>query len=338
MSSGSHPGRHWWQRLRPWPHAVIAGGLLIALAAASIPAANLTLYTPQSLVGRYLRSIEAGDAAGALSLMNESAVEGNEENKAAISDAVLSSAVSLPTTIDVGEPRRIDRDTSRVPANFYLGQSTRTMEFTLKREGSFGGLWNHWKIDAATLPQVDVEVTGSESVQINTVDVAVGSGTLRLLPPAVYSVGYSSPWLRSEPTVLDVTSFDSSTEVSVVPEPSEDMIAEVQSQLDDYLAKCAGQETLAPSACPFAYGTADEILGDVDWKVGASPEVQLRAEGGSFTMPPTRATAQISGKKRDIVTAKESDFEEDVDYFLGASVTVEEGQLRVTPKASLLGG
>lgn len=323
-----------WGTIRPWPHAVIAGVVLVLLAAGTVPLTNVLIYTPENSVSRYLGALAEGDAGKALALVSSA----ERSNPAAMTSAVLTAAPSLPSSIRVGEARRTGEDTATVEASFYLNQSTRTTTFALVRDTRLGGLWNHWQIDADSLPSVTINLTGADTVQVNTVDVEVGSGTLQLLPPAVYSIGYSSPWLASEPTRLDVTSFDQQEELPVVPEPTAEMLQEVEGQLATYLADCAEQTTLAPSGCPFSYGTEDEILGEVAWTIDAVPSVRLDTDEDGFLMPAARGQATVKGRARDIVTAEERDLEERVDFYLGATVTVAGDALNVIPRESLLGG
>lgn len=304
---------------------LLAAIIAVVLTVASVPVLNLTAHAPQRALVAYLSALEDGDAARALSLL----AAPETRNSAALADAVLANAWSLPSGPRVVDSR-VHGDRAEVTIRFALGDSSHEETYTLVRAAPQWGLFDRWLIEVEKWPRLGLDVTGSSVVEINGVAAPADRGGVPLLFPAGYTVGFSAEYLRSDPVRVDVLRPGEIAPVTLDPEPTEALAREVAADAVAQLDACAEQTTLMPTDCPFGFETDHEILGDaVAWRIVEHPEITLASSNTQLTVAPAEAVVEVSGRSRDIVTAYESDFTERIIVRITGVVTVADGTVSV---------
>jgi hypothetical protein len=303
-----------------------AAALVVVLTVASVPLLNVLIYSPAHTVSRYLSAVENGDAARALGLL--------AAPEAAVTDAldaqVLANAPSLPHQIDIIDSE-VEDSTATVTARYNLGNASHESEFSLVKPGAAFGLYDRWLIRVDEWPRIALEVSGSQTAQINGVSAPVDEGPIPVLFPVAYDVGFNADYLKSEVSRAELLAPAAIAEVALHPAPTEELQQEVQRQVNAHLDTCAESKTLLPAGCTFGYETNHQILGDVSWRVIRYPDVKLSSEGSQLVITETEADLEITGRYRDIVTAFESDFTEQLTVELSASIRVADGAVTVEP-------
>lgn len=304
---------------------LLAAIIAVVLTVASVPVLNLTAHAPQRALVAYLSALEDGDAARALSLL----AAPETRNSAALADAVLANAWSLPSGPRVVDSR-VHGDRAEVTIRFALGDSSHEETYTLVRAAPQWGLFDRWLIEVEKWPRLGLDVTGSSVVEINGVAAPADRGGVPLLFPAGYTVGFNAEYLRSDPVRVDVLRPGEIAPVTLDPEPTEALAREVAADAVAQLDACAEQTTLMPTDCPFGFETDHEILSDaVAWRIVEHPEITLASSNTQLTVAPAEAVVEVSGRSRDIVTAYESDFTERIIVRITGVVTVADGTVSV---------
>ncbi len=296
---------------------LIAGIVVIVLGAASVPLLNLSVYTPTHTVNAYLRALKKGDASEARGLLQAP----NPTIDAALNDAALSGAAALPGHAHITSSR-VDGNTAHVTASVALGTKPTDIDFELVRVSPAWGLFHRWAIRIEQWPTVELQVSGSPTVDIGKASVPADQGPVPVFFPVGYGVGFNAQYLKAETQRVDVAAAGTSAKAALRPEPTQALRSEVQTIIRKQLDECAQQDTLMPQGCSFGYTTDNDVLGAVHWKVTKYPDVQLQADGSQLRVVPTAVGLELHSRMRDAVTARISEMTEPVSAPLSASVTV----------------
>ncbi|MDN6666205.1 MAG: hypothetical protein L0L36_04975 [Brevibacterium sp.] len=304
---------------------LISALLVIVLTVAAVPLLNFTVYTPARAAEAYIAAIEDADAERAFSYLSSP----TPSSTLALNHDVLSAAPDLPrdaqaTTVS------IDGDHAKVSLSYVLSSQTHTVDLSLVRLPASAGLFDRWAIEQEEWPRLDLQVEGSSTATVNGYGVA--AGTVPVLFPATYLVGFDATYLKAKPKRAEVTAPTDTTRISLSPEPTAKLEQSVSEQLTEHLHKCVEATTLYPSGCVFGYETDNEILGDVKWSLTHEPQVSLTASGNDLELTPSTVEVRIQGRYRDIVTAAEHDFDETLSFVIGGSVVVKSSQVRFDPR------
>ncbi|MCM1011033.1 hypothetical protein [Brevibacterium sp. XM4083] len=304
---------------------LISALVVIVLTVASVPLLNLAFYTPARTVEAYMRAIEQGNAERAFSYLSSP----TPESTLALNGDVLSAAPDLPREASA-ETISTDGDRAMVKLSYVLSSQTRSVDLTLVKLPAAAGLFDRWAIEQEAWPTLDLDVSGSSTATVN--GFSVSAGTVPVLFPATYLVGFDATYLTSKSERAEVTAPGDTAQVSLSPQPTAKLEESVAQQVSDYLAGCVKATTLMPTGCVFGYETDNEILGDVKWSIVREPKVSLTASGGDLELTPATAEVRIQGRYRDIVTASEYDLDETLSFVFGGSVVVRSSQVRVEPR------
>lgn len=306
---------------------VFAAVVVVLFTVAAVPVLNATVYSPGRTVAAYLHAVESGNAAQALGML----VAPPARVSTALTQPTLENAPALPSAGRILD-EQVDGDRATVRAGFNLGESSHEEEFALVRAGHTWGLFDRWLITVEEWPRIALDVTGPASVEINGLSAPADQGAVPVLFPVGYTAGFDARYLRSEFSRVDLVTPGQVAEVRLQPQPTDVLRGHVQQQVNDQLDACAQATTLMPAGCTFGYETNHQILGDVDWSVVSYPVVSLTTEGAQLTVAPTEAVVEVSGRSRDIVTAYESDFTEQLRIRITAAVLVENSSVTVVPE------
>lgn len=304
---------------------LIAALLVIVLTVAAVPLLNFTVYTPARAAEAYISAIEHADAERAFSYLSSP----TPSSTLALNHDVLSAAPDLPRDAEA-TTESIDGDHAKVSLSYVLSSQTQTVELSLVKLPATAGLFDRWAIEQKEWPTLDLQVEGSSTATVNGYGVA--AGTVPVLFPATYLVGFDATYLKSKPERAEVLAPTDTAEIALSPEPTAKLEQAVNEQLTEHLQKCVRAKTLLPSDCVFGYETDNEILGDVKWSLEREPQVSLSASGNDLELTPSTVEVRIQGRYRDIVTAAEHDFDETLSFVMGGSVIVKSSQVRFDPR------
>jgi hypothetical protein len=105
-------------------------------------------------------------------------------------------------------------------------------------------------------------------------------------------------------------------------EPTERFVAVVQERVDAFLAECATQKVLQPTACPFGYVVTDRIDGAPKWSIAEKPVVVVEPDGAQWAIPQTRAVAHIEVDVVSLFDGSVRHVSTDVPFLVGAAITI----------------
>ncbi|MCI4012288.1 hypothetical protein [Brevibacterium sp. ZH18] len=311
--------------MRTSRNLLIAGLVIIVLSVAAVPLLNFAVYTPARAAEAYISAIEKGDAERAFSYLSSP----TPSSTLALNHEVLAAAPDLPrdakaTTIET------NGDHAKVTLTYVLSSQTQTIKLSMVKLPAAAGLFDRWAIEQKEWPTLNLDVSGSSTATVNGYSVAAGS--VPVLFPATYLVGFDAMYLKSKAERAEVTAPTDSSTVTLSPEPTAKLEETVREQVDEHLQTCVKAKTLYPSGCVFGFDSDNEILGDVKWSLERKPQVSLTASGNDLELTPTTVEVRIEGRYRDIVTAAEHDFNEKLSFVLGGSVVVKSSQVRYDPR------
>lgn len=311
--------------------------LVIALVSA-IGALNRDVYSAGGFVGQYLDALARKDTAGALALA------GVDPTNADLEAAGLPQ--NLPDTLLRGSMLgdltdiTLVSDTSTAPGvhtvvyEFKVDGEASTMSFAVQGEGTFAGVFNSWSFASTPLAVLQVTVLHAATFTVNGLtldtraldnpdDPATFSNQAAYLAfaPARYTMQHDSTLLGSDQIVTTVTQA-AAVDVTVDAQPNANMITQVQTELDGYLDSCAEQQVLQPSNCPFGIEINDRVKDLPTWSIPVYPAVTLSPGQTTFDMAPTPGVAHIVVEVQSLFDGEISTRDEDVDFEVGLSVTI----------------
>ncbi|MDN5807902.1 MAG: hypothetical protein L0J17_15330 [Brevibacterium sp.] len=304
---------------------LISALLVIVLTVAAVPLLNLTIYTPARAAEAYISAIEDADAERAFSYL----ASPTPNSTLALNHDVLNAAPDLPRDAEATTVS-IEEDQAKVRLSYVLSSQTQTVDLSMVKLPATAGLFDRWAIEQEEWPTLDLQVQGSSTATIN--GYGVSAGTVPVLFPATYLVGFDATYLKSKPERVEVTAPTDTAEIALSPEPTAKLEEAVNEQVTEHLQKCVKAKTLYPSDCVFGYDTDNEILGEVTWSLVREPKVSLTASGNDLELTPSTVEVRIQGRYRDIVTAAEHDFDETLSFVMGGSVVVKSSQVRYDPR------
>jgi hypothetical protein len=315
----------------------IVGMLLLAAAAAGSAALYREFYSPSAFVERYLGMLAEGRAADALAVPGV-AVDSAELEAAglpaAASEALLrSAALATLTDVEIVSEEQ-SGDMTEVTVEYRAGPYPGSTTFKVERAGTVG-IAPTWRFARSPLAVVDLTVLGSMSFEVNGFAIdkrqvsvdginadPVAAVPMLVFSPGVYSVSVDTP-ISSTPGVAVLS--DSplrSTRVSVQAEATDEFVDVVQQRVVEFLATCATQEVLLPTACPFGYPVEDRIASTPQWSISQEPTVTVEPDGANWRIPSTEAAAHIEVDIRSLFDGSIRHMSEDVPFLLTGTISV----------------
>src|SRR5690606_13796111 len=193
-----------------------------------------------------------------------------------------------------------------------------------------------WRFARSPLAVLDLTVRGSMQFQVNGFEVdkrqvspdgvdAAPLDPVQLLvfSPGAYRIAVDTA--ISATSGVDVLADQplANVPVQIQAEPTEEFVAVVQQRVDEFLAECATQRVLQPTACPFGFVVTDRIEGDPVWSIAENPVITLTPDGGNWTIPATSASAHIDVDVVSLFDGTVSHVSEDVEFLLSGTITVQ---------------
>lgn len=317
----------------------VIGVLLIAALAAGGMSLYQQIYSPSAFVQRYLELLSSGRAADALQVPGVSVdltLQGDTEIDATASEALLrTSALSRLSDYAITSEKQKD-GVYQVTASYLAAGTQGTSTYTVVQDGWIGVVPN-WRFERSPLAEIDLTVRGSDVFAVNGFELdrrqvsvhGADAKPLDPLPllvftPGVYSVTVdtaisATPGVR----VLADTAL-ASTPVEVQAQPTEKFIGIVQQKVEEFLADCATQEVLLPTACPFGLEVQNRIADGTlpKWSIAQQPHVAVEPDGAQWRIPTTEAVAHIDVKIRSVFDGSVHDVSEDVPFQVDGTISI----------------
>jgi hypothetical protein len=332
----------------------VVGLLLITALTAGGMSLYQQVYSPSAFVQRYLDLLSSGHAADALRVPGVSvdlALQNDAEIDSVASEALLRTAALAPLTDYEITAETQKGDVHRVTVSYDAAGSPGTSTYSVVQDGWIGVVPN-WRFERSPLAEIELTVRGADVFAVNGFELdrrqvsvhgaeAKPLDPLHLLvfTPGVYSVTVdtaisASPGVR----VLADTAL-ASTPVEVQTQPTEKFIGIVQQKVEEFLAACATQEVLLPTACPFGLEVQNRIAdGSLPkWSIAAEPQVTVEPDGAQWRIPATDAVAHIDVKIRSVFDGTVHDVSEDVPFQVDGTISIlpdGSAQIRVGSPAS----
>lgn len=326
---------------------VVVAALLTAGLAGTISALNRTVYSAGGFVQQYLDALARGDTVGALALggvMPSSAQlaawglndeEADDLPETLLRASVLGGLENIQLASATATPAPNDGTAQTVVFDFDLNGTASSMAFTVERTGTFAGVFNAWTFAVSPLAVLQVSVLHERSFTVNglTLDTRAHiaadapttfstSAAYLAFAPNRYTFEHESAMLTAAKSTVPVTAAGP-TPVEIDALPNAAMVAQVQSELNNFLDECATQAVLQPTSCPWGITIDDRIESTPAWSITAYPPVALAAGELSFEMGATPGQAHIVVDVRSLFDGGISTRDEDVPFTMGLSVVVQ---------------
>ena len=310
--------------------AGIAAAVVIAAFAALVVVLNATVLSAAGYVESYLAALQRQDAVTALELAGEKPATSRR------ADLLIDAAIMPVATGEVTAGEEVDGITP-VTVAFEVDGREATTTFALQRTSALFGIFSTWGF--AESPLSTVEITVLHTTEFTANGIALRTPTqdqpVRYLvfSPSILTLEHESSLLTAEPKTVLVDS--ASTRAQLDAEANASFIAQVQEQVDAYLAGCASQQVLMPSGCPFGQPMADRIISPPEWSIVSSPVVALEATStpGEWTTPTADGVARLVVEVKSIYDGDVDTFDEPVPFSVGFTVTfVGAREIVLTPR------
>lgn len=293
----------------------LLGVALLALFYGLVIVLNVTVFSPQATVERYLDALHDGRTADAVELVWPA---GNEGDLVALSnDSAL-----RPTLASITQTATVAGITT-VTADVLILGDTVSVEFLLRRGQSWSPL-NSWEFAAAPTAVVTVEASPAGEGSLNGTPQ---SESRRVLMPSVVVVESASPWFDVDAVPVPVTIRGVEFVVPADFTPTGLLKSEMDEVVRDFLDQCALATTLAPPECPFAALTYDRVAAGPAWEIATYPELSISADGRNWLVS-GEGTARLTVSLIDYATEATVDYDEQVPFTVKATI---EGLGTATP-------
>ena len=280
---------------------------LLALGGASLVAVVLAgtvgyqvvqdnVYGPNVVVGQYFSAVASHDVPGALQLLDASTSKNLD--KSLLTTVAMS---KVPSNVSVGSTT-VTGDRAVVMVNETLDGAPTQASFTLNREGSAGGIFDAWRLDAP-FTQLTISTNNAAASSSLTVNGVAVSADVHPVFPGVYTVAQPQVGLY-QASNTQVTSTGEGTQTATLSnllDPSVQQAADlaVRAMLDT----CATSTDPTPTSCPFSYDNSATFNTptSVQWTITSYPTVSVDvASDGTLSLTTTSAgTAHISALSTD---------------------------------------
>ena len=317
----------------------VIGVLLIAALGAGGMSLYQQIYSPSAFVQRYLDLLATGRAADALQVPGVSvdlALQGDAAIDPSASEALLrTSALSRLSDYGITSEKQ-DDGVYQVTASYQAAGAHGTSTYSVVQDGWIGVVPN-WRFERSPLAEIELTVRGADVFAVNGFELdrrqvsAHGADAKPLDPlhllvftPGVYSVTVDTPISATPGVRVLADTALARTPVEVQAQPTEKFIGIVQQKVEEFLANCATQEVLLPTACPFGLEVQNRIAdGSLPkWSISQQPIVAVEPDGAQWRIPATEAVAHIDVKIKSVFDGSVHDVSEDVPFQVGGTISI----------------
>lgn len=301
----------WWVAL-----VVIVAGFVGAVVTL-----NLTLYSASGFVGTYLAALESRNPDAALATPGVATIPG-------VSETLLQrDALGDIDDIDIVGAFDDGRDTI-VRFSFTLDGVPGESHFRVTHTGMRLGLFNAWKFVESPVSVVEVTPVNDPRFSANGVRLTTNApsepGTWQVLTPSVLNLTHDSAFLTSDTVSVRVIEPATLVPARLEVRASDRFVAEVQSEVDEYLTACATQTVLFPSGCPFGYNVSNRLESDPAWTISEFPVISIVSGDtpGEWLVAGGGGSARVQAQVRSLFDGSISPLDETVPFTLVWAITV----------------
>ncbi|MFC7787776.1 hypothetical protein ACU045_02235 [Microbacterium sp. MAHUQ-60] len=317
----------------------VIGILLIAALSAAGVSLYQQIYSPSAFVHRYLDLLADGHAADALRVPGVSVdlvLQTDADIDAVASEALLrTAALSRLSDYEITSEKQKD-GVYRVTASYEAAGTPGSTTYTVVQDGWIGVAPN-WRFERSPLAEIELTVRGADVFSVNGFELdrrqvsthgaeADPLDPLHLLvfTPGVYSVTVDTPISATPGVRVLADTALARTPVEVQALPTEKFIGIVQQKVEEFLANCATQEVLLPTACPFGLEVQNRIAdGSVPkWSIARQPQVTVEPDGAQWRIPAADAVAHIDVKIKSVFDGSVHDVSEDVPFQVDGTIGI----------------
>jgi hypothetical protein len=309
---------------------IVAFVLLAVAFGITVLSLNSSIYSAGGFVGSYLDALRRHDATTARQLPG---VLTNAKNSPdLLADDALGSLTKIHQVSDITGPD----DVHTVSYTYFIGGMTGQSDFRVKHTGAFLGLFTSWSFETSPLATVAVTPLHDQRFRANGVALASKKAdaprSFAVFTPGLYTFDHKTDFLTADPIVTPVTEPQSVTSVQVNVQSSPAFVAEVGKQVRAYLAKCATQRVLLPTACPFGQTFDNRVVSTPTWSIRRDPSIEIvpgRA-AGTWLVPETDATAHLNVKVQSLFDGSVTTFDKNVPFTVSYVISfLSDGQLYI---------
>ncbi len=268
------------------------GVLLIAAFIAALGAVQRAYYSPSGFVTAFASSLAAHRIPEALAMPGAaptaSALEAAGLPPAASKELLRSDILPSIRGISVASDAEGADGVHTVVVTAQSDGRPVTASFRVRQAGSVLGMLPTWEFASTPLGVSRITVAHASDFRVgrHTVspraaspDQPAGAFSVSadyvVAPLAPLALSHASTYVRATPVATAPTPGRvSETVVDAQPTPA--FTAEVQKQVNAFLAACAAQKVLQPAGCPFGVQIDDRVQGDPSWSMVTDPSVELR--------------------------------------------------------------
>lgn len=315
----------------------VVGVLLVGALAAAGAVAYQQLYSPAAFVSRYLDLLAQGRAADALAVPGVR-VESSQLEAAGLptdaADALLRGAALAPLdAIEVVSTTEKD-GVSTVTVEYDAGPHRARTSFAVEQAGMIG-VAPSWRFAKTPLAVIDLTVRGAMQFSVNgfeidkrqVLEAGVDADPLEPVPllvfsPGLYSIAVDTPLSTSPGVAVLSDKPRAEIPVDLQTEATDTFTDVVQKEVESFLDKCATQEVLQPTGCPFGFTVRNRIVDVPTWSIAEQPVVSIEPDGADWKITRTQAVAHIEVDIQSIFDGSVRRVDEDVPFFLEGDIIV----------------
>lgn len=316
---------------------VVIGLLLVAAVGAGGASLYREFWGPAAFVTRYLDLLADGRAADALHIPGV-AIDRDTLDEAGIdataSEALLRSAALGPLTHVKITSQTAVNDVFAITVSYRASGHKGSTTFHVRQDG-WTGVTPNWRFTTSPLAIVQLTVRGSDTFAINGFEVdrrqvsaaRENAGALDPLPLLVFTPGLYSVTVQTAIAEASGTAVLADTPLAVTPldvqsAPTDAFVKVVQERVDEFLAKCATQRVLQPTACPFGLEVTNRIASLPKWSITAGPKVKVVPDGGQWQIPTTDAVAHVEVDIQSLFDGSVRTVSEDVPFQVNGTIVI----------------
>jgi hypothetical protein len=310
----------------------LLAALLVGAFLGTVASLNQGTFSAHGFVRSYLDALAREDSRDALA--TPGVVLPDEGSRALLDDRALPGLADVELVSDepAGDGERA------VTYAYTLPSGPGSTEFRVRQLPAALGLFARWEFATSPVAAVDLELRHAATFTANGMAVSATAGgaaaegagsTYLVLAPGALALDHASEYLEAEEAEVAVTEPGSVVPARVDAEPTDDLVASVQSEVEAYLTQCTTQSVLYPSGCPFGKTIRDRITAPPVWTMTAMPEIALQPASDDpadldWVVPSTVGTAHIRVPVRSLYDGSVKDLDEDVPFSVSWRVSVDE--------------
>lgn len=319
----------------------VAFVLLILSFATTVVLLNASVYSASGFVRGYLDALARRDSAAAWEVPGVRTA--NIADTALLGDDALGTLDTIRFVSEEVSPA----GTRTIVFEYTLnGDDSARTEFLVESAGTHFGLFLSWRFVASPLTTISISVLHERAFTVNELSTTSPhnqgeSGSFVVFTPGRYTLGHSSTFLTATPITVDATRVGEIIEARIDVQANAGFIAKVQSDLEDFLDRCATQEVLMPTGCPFGLQLNNRIDSAPTWTIESYPTATIvpsddPAVGtATWSVPATAGRAHINLDVRSLFDGAVSTLDRDVPFTVGYRVQIQPGNTIVlTPQAN----